>query len=206
MKRLLAFLIFAGMVSLIPSWASSGPQAGGSAVVVPTGSVIAIRSNETIDSRTAREEQTFPAEVQQDVLGSSGEVLIPKGSEASLILRKVSAGGTTSSPELTLDLNSVTVNGQRYMVSTADMERGNDRGIGKNKRTGEYIGGGAAVGTLLGAIAGGGKGALIGAIAGAAAGGTVQVLTKGKEVRVPAETVLKFKLDQPLHLEPARSY
>jgi len=66
------------------------------------------------------------------------------------------------------------------------------------------VGGGAALGTLLGALAGGGKGAAIGAIAGAAAGGGVQVLTKGREIRVPAETVLHFRLDQPLHLHEAR--
>jgi len=63
------------------------------------------------------------------------------------------------------------------------------------------IGGGAALGTLLGAIAGGGRGAVIGAIAGAAAGGAVQVLTKGKEVNVPAETILTFRLDQPITLQ-----
>ncbi len=62
------------------------------------------------------------------------------------------------------------------------------------------VGGGAALGTLLGAIAGGGKGAAIGAVAGGAAGGTAQVLTRGKQVRVPAETILSFQLEKPLHL------
>jgi hypothetical protein len=169
--------------------------------VVPAGTELAIRTNEAIDSKTAKAGQTFSAVVQQEVPGSSGEILIPKGSDASLILREVSGGGTTGSPELTLDLASVTIRGQRFVVSTSDLEQGNDRGIGKNRRTAEMVGGGAALGTLLGAVAGGGKGALIGAIAGAAAGGTAQVLTKGKEVRVPAETVLKFKLDRPLRLQ-----
>jgi outer membrane lipoprotein SlyB len=99
-----------------------------------------------------------------------------------------------------LDLQSINIGGHRYTVSTAELQQGNKSGIGKNKRTGEYIGGGAAVGTLLGAIAGGGKGAAIGAVAGAVAGGTAQVLTRGKEVKVPAETTLKFRLDQPLSL------
>jgi outer membrane lipoprotein SlyB len=85
-------------------------------------------------------------------------------------------------------------------VSTADIEQRDANGIGKNRRTAEMVGGGAVLGTLLGAIAGGGKGAAIGAVAGAAAGGGVQVLTKGHEIRVPAETVLNFRLDQPLHL------
>jgi outer membrane lipoprotein SlyB len=66
------------------------------------------------------------------------------------------------------------------------------------------VGGGAVLGTLLGALAGGGKGAAIGAVAGAAAGGSVQVLTKGREIRVPAETVLNFRLEEPLHLHEAR--
>src|SRR6185369_14464069 len=82
-------------------------------------------------------------------------------------------------------------------VNSADVQQGNDQGIGKNKRTGEYIGGGAVLGTLLGAIAGGGKGAAIGAAAGAAAGGTAQVLTRGKEVKIPAESNLRFRLDNP---------
>jgi outer membrane lipoprotein SlyB len=114
----------------------------------------------------------------------------------------MSSGGTTSSPELALDLQSVMVNGRGYLVSTADVERSGREGIGKNRRTAEMVGGGAVLGTLLGAIAGGGKGAAIGAIAGAAAGGTAQVLTKGKEVKVPAETLLTFRLDEPVRLQP----
>lgn len=70
-----------------------------------------------------------------------------------------------------------------------------------NKRTAEMIGGGAAIGTILGAVTGGGKGAAIGGVAGTAAGAGAQILLKGKEVKIPAETILKFKLDQPLSLQ-----
>jgi outer membrane lipoprotein SlyB len=76
-----------------------------------------------------------------------------------------------------------------------------NRGIGANKRTAEMTGGGALLGTVIGAVAGGGKGAAIGALAGAGAGATAQVLTRGKEVKVPAESMLTFKLDQPLILQ-----
>jgi len=69
-----------------------------------------------------------------------------------------------------------------------------------NKRTGMYVGGGALAGTLVGALAGGGKGAAIGAVAGGAAGAGVQVLTKGSQVKIPAETLLQFKLNQDLQL------
>ena len=179
----------------------SGTQANTvSDVTLPAGTAISVRTNQAVDSRNASVGQTYSAVVVDDVKGSSGEILIPKNSDAQLVIRKVATGGTTGSPELTLDLNSVTVNGRNYLVSTADVSKKGNSGIGKNKRTAEMVGGGAALGTLLGAIAGGGKGAVIGAIAGAAAGGTAQVLTKGKEVKVPAETVLKFKLDQPVTL------
>jgi outer membrane lipoprotein SlyB len=65
------------------------------------------------------------------------------------------------------------------------------------------VGGGAVLGTLIGAVAGGGKGAAIGAVTGSAAGAGAQVLTRGKSVKVPAESKLSFKLDQPLSLQAA---
>jgi len=102
-----------------------------------------------------------------------------------------------------LDLQSIKVGGWRYTVSTEDVEQKGAEGLGKNKRTAGMVGGGAALGTLIGAIAGGGKGAAIGAVTGAAAGAGTEVFTRGKTVRVPAESKLRFKLDQPLRLEPA---
>jgi len=171
--------------------------------IVPAGTSLAVRTNQEINATSAAEGHTYSATVEHDVKDESGSVVIPRGSEAQLVVRKASSGGTTGSPDLVLDVQSVTANGQRYLVSTADVERKNQRGIGKNRRTGEMVGGGAALGTIIGAIAGGGKGAAIGAIAGAGAGATAQVLTKGKEVRVPAETVLTFHLDQPLRLSPS---
>ena len=109
----------------------------------------------------------------------------------------------TGSSELSLDLQSVKVGGRRYTVNTADVQQKGSEGLGANKRTAEMVGGGAALGTLIGAIAGHGKGAAIGAAAGAAAGAGTQILTRGKSVKVPAETVLRFKLDQPLRLDAA---
>ena len=170
--------------------------------ILPAGTEFSVRTNETIDSSTATEGRTYSAVVARDVVDNDGTVLIPRGSDAQLVIRNVSQGGTVSGPELSLDVQSVTVGGRRYLVSTQDVQQGSQEGIGKNRRTAEMVGGGAALGTLLGAIAGGGKGAVIGAIAGAAAGGTVQVLTKGKQISVPAETLLTFRLDQPVRLRP----
>lgn len=171
---------------------------------IPAGADIVVRTNEQIDTTSANDGRTYTAVVDRDISDSSGNLLVPKGSQAELVVRDVNTGGATGSPELVLDLQSLEVNGQRYLVSTQDVTRGNQQGLGKNKRTAEMVGGGAVLGTILGAIAGGGKGAAIGAAAGAAAGAGVQVLTRGKEVKVPAETDLTFKLDRPIHLVAQR--
>jgi hypothetical protein len=168
------------------------------------GTQVAVRTDEKIDSRDATEGRTYTATISQDVIGDNGRVAIPRGSQAALVIRRINEGGTFNNGSFTLDLDSVSVNGRRYLVSTEDLKRSDAKGIGANQRTGEMVGGGAVLGTLLGAIAGGGKGAAIGAIAGAAAGGGTQVLTKGQDIRVPAETELTFRLDQPLELREAR--
>jgi hypothetical protein len=107
-----------------------------------------------------------------------------------------------SNQELALDLESVDVGGQRYAVTTTAEVIGGARrqGVGANQRTGEYVGGGALLGTIIGAIAGGGRGAAIGAAAGAGAGAGTQVLTRGRNVNVPAESLLTFRLEQPLQM------
>jgi hypothetical protein len=171
---------------------------------LPPGTEISVRTDETINSQTLTEDRSYPASIQRDIMDSAGNVVIPRGAQADLVIRRVDEGGTFNNGELVLDLDAIRVNGREYTVSTEDLQRGDRRGIGKNSRTAEMVGGGAVLGTLLGALAGGGKGAAIGAVAGAAAGGGVQVLTKGKEIRVPAETLLNFRLDEPLHLREAR--
>lgn len=105
---------------------------------------------------------------------------------------------------MVLDMQSMTVSGRRYLVSTTDLTNDAGAGIGKNKRTAETVGGGAALGTIIGAIAGGAKGAAIGVLVGAAGGAGVQVLNKGKDVRVPAETLLTFTLNRPASLQAER--
>lgn len=103
---------------------------------------------------------------------------------------------------MALDIRSITVDGRRYLISTTDLTLESDTGIGRNRRTPEAVGGGSALGTIIGAIAGGGKGAAIGAVVGAAGGAGAQILTRGRDVRVPAETVLRFRLDRPVTLQP----
>jgi hypothetical protein len=181
----------------------SGGRSSGviSSTTIPNGTELSVRTNEAIDSKTASVGQTFSAVIGADVVDSAGAVAIPKGSDAQLIIRSTSGGGITSASDLVLDVDSVTVSGTRYLISTGDLERQGGQGVGANKKTAIMVGGGAALGTLIGAIVGGGKGAAIGAAIGAAGGAGTQVLTKGKQVQVPAETLLSFKLDQDLRLQ-----
>lgn len=164
---------------------------------IPPGTRIDVRSDATIDVRDA-DGRIYPGYVMHDVLDRDGRVMIPRGSPAELIVRRFGPR------DFALDLESVTVNGQRYSIDTSDAEhvRRGDEG----RRTGEYAGGGAVVGSILGAIAGGGKGAAIGALAGGAAGVGAAVATRGDRVFVPAESVLTFRLDRPLDIYPDAGY
>jgi hypothetical protein len=167
---------------------------------LPPGTEISVRNEETIDSAKAAEGQTFPAEVTADVLDPEGKVVIPAGANAQIVIRSASKGGKIrGNSDLVLDLATVAIDGRQYEVTTADLTEKGHSGIGANRRTGEFMGGGAALGGIIGAIAGGGKGAAIGAGSGAAAGGVTEVLTKGK-IKVPVESILKFKLDEPLRV------
>ncbi|HET6934308.1 MAG TPA: hypothetical protein VFI72_05675 [Candidatus Angelobacter sp.] len=162
--------------------------------VLPKGTDIKVKTNTTIPAKPAANAR-FGATVSNDITDSSGAILIPRGSAAQLVATPTSDGKDT-----TLDLDSVTVNGQRYLLETQEQSSA-PGGLGANKRTGKYVGGGAAIGAVLGAIFGGGKGAAIGALAGGAAGAGTQVYT-GRKKQLPAETTLSFKTAQDLQMRP----
>jgi hypothetical protein len=173
--------------------------------VLATGTHFPVRTEDTIDSAHAVEGQTFAGEVTEAVLDAAGDVVIPRGSNAQIVIRSASKGGRfRGASDLVLDLQSVSVEGQQYNISTTDVKETGKQGFGANKRTAIYTGGGAALGAIIGAIAGGGKGAAIGAGAGAGGGVLTQVLTKGGSIKVPAETVLTFQLDKPVQIVEAK--
>lgn len=173
--------------------------------VLPEGTKVAVRTEETIDSAKAVEGQTFAAEMADDVLDANGEIAVPRGANAQIVIRSASKGGRfKGTSDLVLDLQSIAVGGQEYTVSTTDLTQKGKQGFGVNKRTGAFTGGGAALGAIIGAIAGGGKGAAIGAGAGAGAGAVTQIATKGGAIKVPAETVLTFQLDKPVRIVEAK--
>jgi len=165
---------------------------------VPSGTEITVRTNSRIEAKDSNQGRIYTAVVDRDVRDGSGNVVVPRGSDAELIIRN------TSNHEVTLDLESVNVNGRRYVVSTTDevvSTRGEEKeGVGTNRRTAKYAGGGAVIGSIIGAIAGGGKGAAIGAIAGGGAGAVGQTVTRGRDVNVPAESLLTFRLDKSLRV------
>ncbi|HKW33573.1 MAG TPA: hypothetical protein VJN92_11250 [Candidatus Acidoferrum sp.] len=173
--------------------------------VVPAGTKVPVRTEDTIDSAKSAEGQTYAAEVADDVVDADGNVVIPRGSNAQIVIRSASQGGKIrGASDLVLDLQSISVEGQEYLVSTTDVQETGRHGIGANKRTAAMTGGGAALGAIIGAIAGGGKGAAIGAGAGAGGGALTQILTKGGSIKVPSETVLTFQLDKPVKVVQAR--
>ena len=163
--------------------------------LIPEGTDIKVRTDTTIPAKPATDTR-YDATISNDVMNNSGGVAIPRGSRAELVAVPTDDGKDTN-----LDLRSVTVDGRRYVLETRSSEKTSSApgGLGANKRTGKYVGGGAAVGAILGAILGGGKGAAIGAIVGGAGGAGAQVYT-GKKKEIPAETQLSFKLAQELEM------
>jgi hypothetical protein len=172
------------------------PAAGWSRdAVIPAGTEIMVRTIDAIDVRRPNPRQHFLASVERDVTDSTGRVVIPRGSPAHLIVHDVGDG------QIAVDLRSVSVNGKRYILNSEDITNNRVReGPGLNKRTGKYVGGGALIGTVLGAVSGGGKGAAIGALAGGAAGAGAEVLTRGSALHIPPETILRFRLDHDVYL------
>ena len=172
---------------------------------IPAGTTLRVRNNEAIDSQTAQPGQTFSGVVNRDVMDSQGRVAIAHGSNATLVVRAATdQGRLQGQSELMVDVASVTVNGRRYRLETNDVVEKGREGVGVNKRTGTFVGGGAALGGIIGALAGGGKGAAIGALSGAGAGTATQGLTRGKAVRIAPETLLTFQLEAPVRIREIR--
>lgn len=168
---------------------------------VPAGATIAVRTNQTINSQTAAPGQTYSGVIARNVLDANGKIAIPRGSTATLIIRSAQQQGKVKGQSLLdVDVAAVQVDGRRYRLETRDYVEKGRQGVGANKRTGEFAGGGGLLGTIVGAVAGGGKGAAIGALSGAAAGATTQTLTRGGAVKIPAETVLNFLLEAPIRI------
>ena len=168
-------------------------------IVVPAETVISVVLDETIGSKTSQPGQTFAASVREPV-EVDGRVAIPKGAHATGMVKDAKpAGRFKGGAALELTLTSIEVHGRKYDVQTTSP---NETSKGKGKRTAALVGGGAGGGALIGGLAGGGKGALIGGLIGAAAGTGGAGLTGNRDITLPAETPLTFKLVEPLEIKP----
>jgi hypothetical protein len=164
-------------------------------VTIPSGTTMAVRLVDTIDSETAQQGQTFHATLDSP-LAVEGETVVPSGFDVEgHIVTVQSAGKFAGQSVLVLQLDRLSASGRNYSIQTDQYSR---KGSSRGKNTAAKVGTGAGIGAIIGAIAGGGKGAAIGAAAGGGLGGGVQAATKGQQIKLPSETVLNFTLQAPL--------
>lgn len=178
--------------------ASSAPApAPAPPIVVPAGTVLTVTIDQSVGTQINNTGDSFIASLAQPVT-VNGIAVLPQGTKAvGTVLQAQAAGHVKSGAVLTLTLDSLTVNGTKYSIETSEFEQA---GKGRGKRTAVGGGGGAAFGAIVGALAGGGKGAAIGALAGGGAGTAGAAYTGKRDITIPAETRLHFKLKQPLSI------
>jgi len=167
-------------------------------IVVPAGTEVTVRLGQAVGSKISQAGQTFSASLAHPVT-VGGQDVIPSGAAATgTVVDAQPLGHFAGGARLELKLTSLTINGATQTVTTSAVVRVIK---GKGKRTGILAGGGAGLGAIIGGIAGGGKGAAIGAVAGAGAGTAGGAMTGNKEIVLPAESALSFKLEQPLEVK-----
>lgn len=161
--------------------------------LIPAGTSIRVRLQETISSKTAQNGQEFSAVLDQPIV-VAGKTVAAKGATVrGKVVRARASGRLTTPGELYLRLSSIEIGGKSYPLQTSSVGRKRES---HKKRNIVAIGGGTAAGALIGGIAGGGKGAAIGAGVGAGAGTAGAAATGKKEVQYPVETPLTFRLTQ----------
>jgi hypothetical protein len=166
-------------------------------LVVPAGTVLTVRLGQSVGSKISSPGETFTATLASPV-SVEGRTAIPAGASASgTVVDAKPLGRFKGGASLQLRLTSITIGGSDQAISTSSVSR---IATGKGKRTAVLAGGGAALGALIGGLAGGGKGAGIGALAGGGAGAGGAAFTGNKDIVLPAESALSFKLEQPIEV------
>jgi hypothetical protein len=172
----------------------------GEFVSVPAGTPLLVRMIDAVDSSKNYVGDIFHASLETDLVVND-VIVARRGADVyGRLAEAKEAGRMSGSSELELELTRIVVDGKNYPVVSNNYElKGKSRGA----NTAEKVGGGAVAGAIIGAIAGGGKGAAIGAAAGSATGAGVQIFTRGQQVKIPSETLLEFRLQQPVSIQPA---
>jgi hypothetical protein len=171
-------------------------------IVIPAGTVINVRLQQAVSSKTSQVGDTFAANLSEPI-SVGGETVAPAGTEAGgTITNAKAAGKFKGGAALHLKLDTLVIGGTRYQVATEEIAQTSK---GKGKRSATMIGGGAGAGALIGGLAGGGKGAAIGALVGGGAGTAGAALTgNNNDISLPAESAVSFKLTAPLTLKSAQ--
>lgn len=182
-----------------PPQAAAPAQASDGSVTIPAGQSILVRMIDGVDSSKNNVGDVFHASLETD-LNVNGILVARKGSDVyGRLANAQEAGHIKGSSELQLELTRMVIDGRDYPLVSSDYTL---TGKGRGSDTAKKVGAGAVAGAIIGAIAAGGKGAAIGAGAGSAAGAGVQIFTKGQQVKVPSETLLEFRLQQPETVQP----
>ena len=176
-------------------------QAAPSKVTVPAGTRILIRMVNSVDSSKQQVGYRFTANLETNLQVDDAVVARRGATVYGRLANAKSAGNMSGGAELTLELTDMVINGTAYPLLTSTYQVASQ---GQGSKTAKRVVGGTGLGALVGGLAGGGKGAAIGAGVGAAAGTTVSAATKGKQVSVPSESLLEFRLQQPASLPVAR--
>ena len=170
-------------------------------VNIPAGSELAIRINQSISVKHTPAGARFDGEVVDPWTDANGRVVLPKGTPVGGIVDESHRRGHFKGASvLELRLTSLTLNGTRYPLETHDLR---ETKKGKGKRSAAIIGGGTGLGMLIGGVAGGGLGMVVGGAAGAGAGTAVGGLTGNRDLDIPAESIVHFRLADDLTLQPA---
>lgn len=182
------------------------PTPGGAPVVrpadvnIPAGTPLEIRINQHISVKTSRPGDRFDGEVADSVAGPNGQVAIPRGTPVGgIVVASHRRGHFKGSSILELRLTNLTLNGTQYRLETSNLTRTKK---GKGKRSAAFIGGGSGLGMLVGGVASGGVGLLVGGLAGAGAGTAVGGLTGNRDIEIPSESIVRFRLADDLVLQP----
>lgn len=190
-----------------PSGSAAAPASGAAAapaqpappppVTIPAGTRIHVRLDQAVGSKISVAGQAFKATVADDVVVNGQTVIMNGADAAGTVIAARPLGHVKGGALLELRLDRVTTASGSYPVATSTMERTEK---GKGKRTAKFAGGGGAFGAIIGGLAGGGKGALIGAAAGAGAGTAGSAMTGNREIVLPTETLVTFRLEKPVNV------
>jgi BON domain len=169
-------------------------------VTVPNGTELVVRLNESLSSDLNDKGDTFIASLASPIM-IDDQVVIPAEAELQgRVIDVQSAGRFSGRPKLAVEITRITYNGKNYELRSSQYSK---QGASRDVRSVAAIGGGAGVGAIIGAIIGGGRGAAIGSVIGAGAGTGAQAASKAPELRIPAETMLNFRLQSALTVIPS---